>query len=99
MLNFKKNKEKYLLEEGEEKEIRVLRPQMFSFFRRISNLTINETIRFKGKIDRSNYHTDKFYIKYYESDNFENLVNDFPSNRQDFDSEIGSISMGGEFEN
>ena len=72
LLNFKKNKEKYLLEDGKEKEIRVLRPQMFSFFRRISNLTINETIRFKGKIDRSNYHTDKFYIKYYESDNFEN---------------------------
>ena len=26
------------------------------------------------------------------------IVNDFPSNRQDFDSEIGNLSMGGEFE-
>ena len=98
MLNFKKNKEKFLLEEGKEKEIRVLHPQSFSFFRTISNLTINETIRFKGKIDKSDFHTDRFYIKYYESDNFENLVNDLPSNRQDFDYEIGSLNWGGEFD-
>ena len=98
MLDFKKNKEKFLLEEGEEKEVRVLHPQSFSFFRTISNLTINETIRFKGKIDKSDFHTDRFYIKYYESDNFENLVNDLPSNRQDFDYEIGSLNWGGEFD-
>jgi len=98
MLNFKKNKEKFLLEEGKEKEVRVLHPQSFSFFRTISNLTINETIRFKGKIDKSDFHYDRFYVKYYESDNFENLVNDLPSNRQDFDYEIGSLSWGGEFD-
>ena len=97
-LDFKKNKEKFLLEEGKEKEIRVLKPQMFSFFRKISNLKINETVRFKGKIDKSDFHIDRFYVKYYESDNFENLVNDLLSNRQDFDYEIGSLRWGSEFE-
>ena len=97
-MSFKNYKENFLLEEGKEKDVRVLIPQHFSFFKNISNLSINETIRFKLKIDKSDFHTDRFFIKYFESDNFENLVNYFPSNRQDFDSEIGSFDRGGEYE-
>ena len=56
---------------------------------------INDTMKFDIKIDVISFHTDNIYIKYYESENFENLVENFPSNREDFDSQIGSLNIGG----
>ena len=97
MLSFEKYKENHLLEYGKEKDIRVLYAQHFSFFKNISNLTVNDTMKFNIKIDWSGFHTDNIYIKYYELENFENLVDTFPSNREDFDSQIGSLNNGGNF--
>ena len=98
MLNFEKYKESHLLENDKEITVRALYSQHFTFFKDISNLSINNTIKFNIKIDISNFHTDYIFIKYFESDNFENLFNNFPSNREDFDSQIGHLNMGGNFD-
>ena len=98
MLNFEKYKESHLLENDKETTVRALYAQHFTFFKDISNLSINDTIKFHIKIDISNFHTDYIFIKYFESANFENLFNNFPSNREDFDSQIGNLDMGGNFD-
>lgn len=98
ILNFEKYKENNILEEGIQKVKRVLYPQYYTFFKKISNLYINESLIFKAFVPYSDFNINRFFIKYYESDNFENLVNYFPGNRQDFDMEIGSTYINRNFE-
>ena len=97
MLNFEKYKEIHLLEGDKEITVRALYAQHFSFFKDISNMAINETIKVSIHIDISGFHTDNIFYKVYDSSNFENLLNIFPSKREDFDSQLGSLNMGGNF--
>ena len=95
-INFEKYGYNIFLEEGKEKKLKVLYPQHFTFFKDITNLLVNETLIIKFKIDSSSFHKDRFFIKYYDSGNFEQLVNNsIPIYREDFDYSIGSFEYGG----
>ena len=92
--NFRNN---ILMKEGEEIQRYILSPQSISFFKNISNLLFNETLIFDFDVSKSSYHYDYFYIKFYESDNFEQLEEKFPSKEEGFDSCIRQLSNGGKF--
>ena len=97
MLSFEKYRKNILLEKGVETKNDILVDQHLSYFKNISELSINETIFFKFHILSTEDHKEYFFIKYYESDNFEKLETSFPSKKEDFDKEIGSLSNGGIF--
>ena len=89
MLNYEDYKYNILLDYGKEIRKRVLSPQHFSFFINISNLSVNESIIFKGGAS-SFLQKYFFYIKYYNSDNFYSLIESFPEDKNGFDIEIGN---------
>ena len=97
MLSFEKYRENILLEKGDETKNDILLTQHLSYFKNISELSINETMFFKFHVLSTEDHKEYFFIKYYESDNFEKLETSFPSKKEDFDKEIGSLSNGGIF--
>ena len=71
--------------------------QHLTYFKNISELSINETMYFKFRVLPTEDHVEKFFIKFYESDNFEKLETSFASKKEDCDKEIGSLSNGGIF--
>ena len=97
MLSIDDFRNNILMKEDEEIQRYILSPQSVSFFKNISNLFFNETLIFDFDVSRSSYHDDYFYIKFYESDNFEQLEEQFPSKEEDFGSYIGKLSNGGNF--
>ena len=97
MLNFTNYGSNILLEEGEKVERNILYVQHIKYFKDISNLTTNDTMNFKFKILKSNYHCESFYIKYYDSNDFTKLEKSFPNKSEEFDNKIGYLKEGGTF--
>jgi len=91
LLNYEKYGYNILLEDEREVKRRILSPQHFSFFKNISNLSIDdESIVFSGNFN--NYFLKSlFYIKFYQSDDFYSLVSSFPSDKKDFDYQVGNL--------
>jgi len=97
MLTFDNFRENILLQKGKEIKTNILFPQNLTYFKNISDLSINETLYFKFNILPSSDHYEDFYIKFYESDNFSKLENLFPKEKEDYDNKIGSLRNGGNF--
>ena len=97
-LSFSKYGEKYWMQDGKTIKVDILKSQYLLFFKNISNFEINEPIFFKGHMDYSEYAQGYFYIKYYDSDDFEKLKDNFPSDKNKFDKAIGYLKNGGDFQ-
>ena len=97
-LSFSKYGEKYWLQDGKTIKIDILTSQYLLFFKNISNFEVNESIFFKGHIDYSEHAQEYFYIKYYDSDDFEKLKETFSSEKYKFDKTIGYLKNGGDFQ-
>ena len=97
MLSLDNFRENILLEKGKEIKTNILFPQNLTYFKNISDLSINETLYFKFYALPSRFHYEDFYIKFYESDNYSKLENLFPKEKEDYDDKIGHLSNGGNF--
>ena len=96
-LSFSKYGEKYWLQDGNTLKIDILKSQYFLFFKNISHFEISEPIYFKVHIDDSKNDKEHFYIKYYDSDDFEKIKDSFPCSKNQFDIKIGYLQNGGDF--
>ena len=76
----------------------ILTSQHILFFKNISNYEINEPISIKGQINNTEHDEEYFYIKYYDSDDFEKLKDNFPSEKNNFDKVVGYLKNGGDFQ-
>ena len=86
-LNYEKYKNNILVEDEDRISRTIISAQNFTLFKSISNLIVNESIIFSGSFF-GYYPNHEFYIKIYESDDFESLVDSFPIDKKDFDSKI-----------
>ena len=75
-----------------------LTSQYFTFFKNISGVNIDDPVYFYGESTVLSNAEERFYVKYYESDNFERLVDNLPTNQGEFDKEIGFLQKGGNFQ-
>ena len=95
LLNYEEYNENILLQGNSEIRKRILCSQHFNFFKDISDLSTYESITFKGTTDTSYiYQKISFYFQFYESNNFSSLINSFPSNKDGFDNQIKTDSIG-----
>ena len=97
-LSFSKYGEKYWIKDDKTMKLDILTSQHILFFKNISNYEINETISVKGQINTTEYDEEYFYIKYYDSDDFEKLKDNFPSEKNNFDKVVGYLKNGGNFQ-
>ena len=82
-LNYEKYKNNILIKDENEINKTVLSSQNYTFFKDISNIETNESIILTISYDPlSDY---EFYVKFYNSSNFESLVDSFPIDKKDFD--------------
>ena len=93
ILSFSEYGENYLIKD-DNINLDILSSQHFSFFKNISDLNISDYIKFYGNINLGFCADSHFYIKYYDSDNFELLHKSFPSSSGDFDKEIENYKYG-----
>ena len=92
ILSFSEYGRNYWIKNDDDIKLYILSSQHYSFYRSISNLNISDDIIFKGNLDLDFQAEKRFYIKYYDIDNFEILYENFPSSGQFFDEEISSHS-------
>ena len=83
-LNYEKYKNNILIKDENEIDRTVISAQNYTFFKSISNLTINESIIFKCYFS-GHFPEIEFYLKIYDSDDFESLVDSFPADKTGFD--------------
>ena len=93
ILSFSEYGENYLIKD-DNIDLDILSSQHFSFFKNISDLNISDYIIFNGNINLGFCADSHFYIKYYDSDNFELLHESFPSSSGEFDKEIENYRYG-----
>ena len=96
MLSFTSYGENFWLQD-DDIYLEALSPQHYSFFKNISDLKISDKILFNGDAKRGDFGECYYYIKYYDSDNFERLIDIFPKRREDFDSQISASKYCGNF--
>ena len=89
LLSFTNYRENFLLKD-DDIYLEALSPQHYSFFKNISDLNISNTYLFNGVTKRGDFGECYYYIKYYDSDNFEKLIDIFPTRKEDFDKEISA---------
>ena len=87
MLSFTNYGENFLIKD-DDIYLEALSPQHYSFFKNISNVNISKTILFNGVTKRGDFGECYYFIKYYDTDKFEKLLDVFPKKKEDFDSEI-----------
>ena len=83
-LNYEKYKNNILIQDENEIDRTVISAQNYTFFKSISNLTINESIILKCYFS-GHFPEHEFYLKIYDSDDFESLVDSFPTDKTGFD--------------
>lgn len=92
ILSFSEYGRNYWIKNDDDIKLDILSSQHYSFYKSISNLNISDDIIFKGNLDLDFKAEKRFYIKYYDIDNFEILYENFPSSGQFFDEQISSHS-------
>ena len=86
-MNYEQYKNNILVRDEKSISRTIISAQNYNFFKSLLNLTINESIIFSGSY-YGLYLKNEFYIKIYESDDFESLVDSFPIDKDDYDSKI-----------
>ena len=87
-LNYEKYKNNILVKDENEVKRLILSPQNYTFFKNISNIAVKESIIVNG-LYNGNYGRHYIYFKKYKSDDFESLVDSFPTNKEGFDGVLG----------
>ena len=73
----------------------ILKNQYFTFFKSFVDIPVNNSLVFNAIINKTKNVVAHFYIKYYDSDDFEYLVNNFPTQKKNFDNEMNKLDNGG----
>ena len=73
----------------------ILKNQYFTFFKSFVDIPVNNSLVFNAIINKTKNVVAHFYIKYYDSDDFECLVNNFPTKKKNFDNEMNKLDNGG----
>jgi len=87
-LNYEKYKNNILVKDENEVKRLILSPQSYTFFKNISNVTVKESIRVNCFYN-GNFGKYYIYYKKYKSDDFESLVDSFPTDKVGFDGLLG----------
>ena len=96
-LNFEKYKNNILIKDENEINKTVLSSQNYTFFKDISNIEINETIILNAFYKYEINLKYEFYAKFYNSTDFESLVDSFPTDKKDFDYKLEMKGYGSNY--
>ena len=89
MLNFQKYKNNFLVDNKIETKVRIYSEQNLTFFFKITDVDIGKIIFFMIYNLGEASHETTVYYNYYDSDNFEELINYFPTEKNKFDNYYG----------
>ena len=96
-LRFEKYKNNILIENDSEIIRKVLSPQYFTFFKSISNLSVNDSIVFEDGSTNNTLQKNILCAKIYKSHDFYSLYNSFPTDKNGFDIKLGTVEHWGSF--